>query len=807
MRGAHSIRDVLGQVGRAIAIVAGVCAVCSESPPAVAGADAAGPIAAYGFDENAGTQAADSSGNGLTATLVGAVWTPAGKFGSALTFDGVSSRVTLIHDAPLLRLTTAMTLEAWVKPATTVNSWEDIVYKGNDNYFLCASSQPSGVAAAGGTFGGTNTVVLDVAPLPANVWSYLAATYDGAQLRLYVNGTLASSRARTGTLLTSHFALQIGGDSFYGQSFAGAIDELRVYNRALTLSEIQVDMNARVVAPVADSAPPSTPTALTAVPFTGTEIQLTWPASTDNVAVTGYRVERCRGAGCQSFVQIATASGPFYDDTGLARNTSYTYRVRAADAGGNTSLSGPTASATTLSTSTIPGLVAAYAFDEGAGGTASDASGTGNTGVLANAAWTGAGRFGSALLFNGTNSWVTVADAPSLHLTTGMTLEAWVNPVSIPPLNCSGTDCHWVDILFKQTDAYYLEGSSDVGRQPEVGGVFTTGKHVLFAPAPLALGMWTHLALTYNGAILGLYVNGDLVASADESAALTQTTQPLRIGGDSDFVQFFNGTIDEVRVYSRGLSAYEVRGDVNTPVGTASANPMPLASSLIPSTAAPGGPAFTLTVLGSGFVPGSIVGWNGADRATTFIDTATLRAEIEASDIAAAGTAQVTVFNPPFLGGTSGALPVIVCAPLLWYRDVDGDGYGDPTQSSSSCAQPLGYVSAGGDCDDADATVWSVPGEARSLEFVDSASLAWTAPALPGGTSLHYDTLRADAPDGFGLPGSCLETDGADTSSADPSLPGTDAAYFYLVRARDACGVGTTGALSSGGDRTARACP
>src|SRR4051794_33674101 len=61
-------------------------------------------------------------------------------------------------------------------------------------------------------------------------------------------------------------------------------------------------------------------------------------------------------------------------------------------------------------------LIAAYAFNEGSGSTLTDLSGTGNTGTLSNAAWSTAGKFGSALSFNGTNAWVTVNDAPSLRL-------------------------------------------------------------------------------------------------------------------------------------------------------------------------------------------------------------------------------------------------------------------------------------------------------------------------------------------------------------------------------------------------------
>ena len=81
------------------------------------------------------------------------------------------------------------------------------------------------------------------AALPINAWSHIAATYDGATLRLYLNGTLVSSQARTGAIATSTNPLQIGGDSIYGQFFQGAIDEVRIYNRALAQAEIQADMN------------------------------------------------------------------------------------------------------------------------------------------------------------------------------------------------------------------------------------------------------------------------------------------------------------------------------------------------------------------------------------------------------------------------------------------------------------------------------------------------------------------------------------------------------------------------------------
>ena len=201
---------------------------------------ASGLAAAYGFNEGSGTVVNDVSGNGNNGTISGATWTTSGKYGNALNFNGTNARVT-INNAASLQLTSAMTLEGWVYPTTVNSAWRDVIYKGNDNYYLEGTSTNSSRPAMGGTFAGD---LYGTGPLPANTWSHLAATYDGATMRLYVNGVQVASRAKTGVIATSTNPLQIGGDSIYGQYFAGLIDEVRVYNRALSVAEIQNDMNS-----------------------------------------------------------------------------------------------------------------------------------------------------------------------------------------------------------------------------------------------------------------------------------------------------------------------------------------------------------------------------------------------------------------------------------------------------------------------------------------------------------------------------------------------------------------------------------
>lgn len=99
--------------------------------------------------------------------------------------------------------------------------------------------------------------------------------------------------------------------------------------------------------PPVDSIPPTLPINLTAIPASTSQINLSWTPSTDNFGVTGYRVERCQGAGCSTFVQVGTPVSPSHSDAGLTASTAYSYRVRAADAAGNLSPYSSTANATT----------------------------------------------------------------------------------------------------------------------------------------------------------------------------------------------------------------------------------------------------------------------------------------------------------------------------------------------------------------------------------------------------------------------------------------------------------------------------
>ena len=242
----------MGRVCSALVITAVICAAGVASAPASMSATS-GLVAAYGFDEGSGTTVADASGNGNNGTITNATWAASGKYGKALQFNGTNALVT-VPNAASLQLSAGMTLEAWVNPSAVTAVWRDVIYKGNDNYYLEATSTNASKPDAGLIAGGSYADAVGTAKLAASTWSYLTETYDGTTLRLYVNGTQVASTAHTGAIATSTNPLQIGGDSLYGQNFAGLIDEVRVYNVALTAAQIQTDMTTPV-----NNGPDTTP--------------------------------------------------------------------------------------------------------------------------------------------------------------------------------------------------------------------------------------------------------------------------------------------------------------------------------------------------------------------------------------------------------------------------------------------------------------------------------------------------------------------------------------------------------------------
>jgi hypothetical protein len=140
-----------------------------------------------------------------------------------------------------------MTLEAWLRPSALGTAWRTVLFKtqpGGFVYTLYANqdtTRPVGQVNIGGEINAVGS-----AALALNAWSHLAATFDGSALRVYVNGSLVATTVITGSIPISTGVLRMGGNSVWGEWFAGLMDDVRIYNRALTATQIQTDMNTAI---------------------------------------------------------------------------------------------------------------------------------------------------------------------------------------------------------------------------------------------------------------------------------------------------------------------------------------------------------------------------------------------------------------------------------------------------------------------------------------------------------------------------------------------------------------------------------
>jgi glucose/arabinose dehydrogenase len=306
-----------------------------------------GLVASYNFDEGSGTFLTDRSGTGNNGTLTnGPTWNASGKYGKALSFDGTNDYVN-IPDSNSLDLTTGMTLEAWIKP-TVSTGYRDIVFKTQPSheayamYVTNGSSRPTGHVNIGGEKTAQGT-----AQVSTTTWTHLATTYDGTALKLFVNGVQVSSTAVTGNIPVTNLPLTLGGDTVWPEWFKGLMDDVRIYNRPLSATEIQSDMNTPVTTAVNDSTPPTTPADLVKTSQTENSISISWSTSSDNVSVSGYGIYK-------NSVLVNTSSTTSFTLTGLSCGTTYDIGVDAVDSSNNRSSPAPLTASTDLCDTSPP---------------------------------------------------------------------------------------------------------------------------------------------------------------------------------------------------------------------------------------------------------------------------------------------------------------------------------------------------------------------------------------------------------------------------------------------------------------------
>ncbi|MGW5238720.1 PQQ-dependent sugar dehydrogenase [Monashia sp. NPDC004114] len=429
-----------------------------------------------------------------------------------------------------------------------------------------------------------------------------------------------------------------------------------------------------------DTTPPSVSITAPATAATVSASIAVTAAATDTVGVSGVQFLLDGQA-----LGVEDLASPYQItwDTTAATNGSHSLTARARDAAGNTATSAPVA-VTVSNTTPQPGAVlAGYAFDEGSGTLAADASGRGLTGTLTGGATWGAGKYGSALLLNGQNQYVALGNPPALRLTGSMTVSAWINSSSFPADDAA---------VVSRRGSIGMQLDTTIDRGPRTIGFKLTnaaGNDMFrYGATAMLAGTWYHIAGVYNAATssLDVYLNGVLDNGAlVGTVTSTQQNSPddvligRRAGGGFEFL----GSLDDVRIYDRALTPSEIRADMNTPLaGGAPTDPNPPTVSIsAPAAGAQVSDIVTVTASAADdvgvrgvrfFVDGQSVGAEDTEAPYGF-DWDTRNASNGAHTLTAMATD---------VGGnstTSAAVPVNVTNANRFQNDVLATGFNLPT--------------------------------------------------------------------------------------------------------------------------------
>jgi len=540
------------------------------------------PLGFWRLGDPAGsTSAADASGSGLTAAV-----DPGVSFGqpgaisgdTAATFSGGGAAVT-VPPSPLLDLSSAVSVEAWVRPTTagqnggiyekTVSGWV------NSQYMLLLEA---GVAKfrVRTTNGALSPV--DGPTLPLGAWSHLVGTFDGTTLRLYVNGALAATSAAVGPMTSGSGPAYIGrlGQNLY--PFSGSIDEVAVFPSALSAERVRAHylgglVSVRVTATATAGGTQRTTASASANetdPDTSNntlnlDSTITTPRA--DLALTGSVAPEPANVGDTLTYQLALtnkgparASGGTLQVTlpaGLTLGAATPSQGSCTPAGqslscalGTLEVGGPT----TQVLSDHP--LGFWRLGDAAGSTtAADASGNGLTAAVdpgVSLGQPGAISGDTAATFSGGGAAVTVPPSSLLDLSSAVSVEAWVRPTTagqnggIFEKTVSGSVNTQYMLLLEAGVAKFRVRTTNGALSPVDGPT-------------LPLNAWSHLVGTFDGTTLRLYVNGALVATSAAVGPMKSGSGPAYIGRLGQSLYPFSGSLDEVAVFPVALSAAQAR--------------------------------------------------------------------------------------------------------------------------------------------------------------------------------------------------------------------------------------------------------
>lgn|GEM_PF-932053 len=532
-----TVSNSLGTITSSNAFLTVIPPGCTPNP--------AGIIGWWRGESNAVDTAGTNSG-----TLQGGVSFTAGEVGHAFSFDG--SGFVQIPTAPSLNFTgtSPMTVELWAYTTVTQTSfsflgkrdtgcgltWEyQMAYDPNNG--LHFNSDSGGPTYSGGVF--THL------PFPLNTWMHLTATFDGSTFLFYTNGVVAATG--TGTLGPLNNApLMLGSSGGCGVPFVGLLDEVTLYNRALSSSEIQsIYLSGSfgkcgqppliAVQPQNQAALVGQSVSLAVLVDGSTPLAYQWSLNGTNLAG-------------------ATASSLLFTNVQLANAGVYSATISNAF-GFITSSNASLSVNVPVCDSVVSNLISWWAGE----GNANDNMGT-NSGLPQGGVGFTAGAVGEAFNFDGLSGNVIVPDSPSLRITNQLTIEAWINTRS------TNSDR---DIVSKMGGVGGNNGYEFFLSRNSLQGFFNSPGQgwpsaTISCPIPITLGAWNHVAFTYDHSAMKLYFNGQPIATnAIGPATINFATSNLRIGGNENNQNYFDGQIDEAAVYNRALNSAEIQAIYN----------------------------------------------------------------------------------------------------------------------------------------------------------------------------------------------------------------------------------------------------
>jgi hypothetical protein len=484
---------------------------------------------------------------------------------TALHFDGIDDRIQ-VPTNPSLNISSNLTIETWINYSRNTGT-QDVVCKSSDavnnSYIFPRTSDGWRTVEFLLNLNGQGWQTLKVTysgstNAKRNQWHHLAATYDGFFMRIYIDGVLAGSQNKAGTITVNNNPLVIGGQTGYiDEYYQGKLDDIRIWNRALSGCEISSTMNCELN--------PSLQTGLAAyykfnqglinIVNSGLTSALDATANANNGTLLGFLL-----AGLTSNWSDGTVSGTcavFTPVTAVAGAVSTVLPVGAdieltASGGDTYSWTGPSGFTSTQQNPVIFGV------GQNASGTYTVTATKNGCSASASVSITIA-EGGKSLSFDGIDDVIKIPNGPAFSSATNLTLEMWVRPTSSQPTVQS--------IVSKSTfnqNSQYLFPRTDDGWQSFSFWLAVNGQWKVVSAQFNNLNQWTHVAATYDGFFMKIYMNGNLVGNLSAPGTITVNSNDVSIGQQEGYSQeVYRGGLDELRFWNRTLTQCEIQHNQN----------------------------------------------------------------------------------------------------------------------------------------------------------------------------------------------------------------------------------------------------